>query len=182
MDVMTFGSGDAEGFWDGVSAIATVLAVGVALYFGLRDGRHRTKSEAARAEIAKIAIWADLRSMLTAFNLLAKHEALAKARRTPLSFDGKNSFMQIIGSLQEQDARVYQMALDLNAEEGDDVARALAHTRHAVRHAVQLNMYDGTFTPSQFEAKRKAIVNSCVKGRRILQPLVKSSHALLEQE
>ncbi|ROU09441.1 hypothetical protein D9T17_01040 [Lysobacter enzymogenes] len=120
--------------------------------------------------------------MLEAFEQLRAHEVVADGRTHQLAFDRKTTLGQIIGQLQEQDLRVYQMALDLHDKDGVEVARALSHARHAVRHAVQLNMFDGSFTPEQYQVKRREILESCAAGEALLKPLCDSAYRLLRDQ
>lgn len=164
-------------FWDALAALGTVGAVAVALCLSGRERRQRRADEDARARLATIVLWPDLRRYLAALRALERHEGL---RFRKMASDRRVSFNKILGQLTGDSALVARMAADLHSEEADRMARIIANVRHANRHATQLFMEDGALDQQGFDAKVSAIRKSAREARRDLLPLIRKARNLME--
>lgn len=159
-------------------AIGTIGAVIVALALALRDAFRRRREQRARAKLAIIMLWPELRRYQATLKELSNHEVLKLKK---LASDRSITLQRILGSLATEQDRVASMVRDLDAEDAERMARIIANVRHAYRHTVDLQMAAGAIGDQQFNAKARAVQKSIKEARSDLLPLIRKARLLMDK-
>ncbi|HHZ56512.1 hypothetical protein [Xanthomonas vasicola] len=160
------------------SAVGSICAVGVALHLAGSAKRDANEAARIRAEVALRLLWPDLRNYQAALKRLNRSTITTESWSKDIN---TVHVQRILGQLGSDSERVFSLSRDLQGPQLAAMSQAVAHIRHAERHATELLMHcsDNYVSVSSWQSKQQAARKSSSTAQQYLHQLIDEAKLLV---